>query len=250
MTDNSNLSIILSGSFDENSIIAVLSEKFNSLSGKTISLVPSEISVITSRLTAINKDESNQAAIRLGRKMIDRNNPDFPYVQIANMIFGGFFLSRLNKILREEKGYTYGIHSLIDSRRQSTIQMIASSIKIDTLAESIGIISEVNSGLISNPISPDELKRAVRYILGSFLRSTETPQQISSLIQTLDMFGFDRKFYSDYYDKISSATLEDVHRVVHSHFTADDFVITAAGDLNIIRPQLEEFGNVEIIELN
>jgi predicted Zn-dependent peptidase len=152
--------------------------------------------------------------------------------------------------LREEKGYTYGIHSLIDSRRQSTIQMIASSIKIDTLAESIRIISEVNSGLISNPISPDELKRAVRYILGSFLRSTETPQQISSLIQTLDMFGFDRKFYSDYYDKISSATLEDVHRVVHSHFTADDFVITAAGDLNIIRPQLEEFGNVEIIELN
>ncbi len=39
---------------------------------------------------------------------------DYPALQLANLIFGGYFSSRWTENIREDKGYTYGPHSRID----------------------------------------------------------------------------------------------------------------------------------------
>ena len=41
--------------------------------------------------------------------------PDgYPALQLANLVFGGYFSSRWNENIREDKGYTYGPHSRIE----------------------------------------------------------------------------------------------------------------------------------------
>ena len=50
--------------------------------------------------------------MRIGRFTIDRTDPRWADYQLAVHVLGGAFLSRLNVVLREEKGYTYGVHSL------------------------------------------------------------------------------------------------------------------------------------------
>ena len=42
---------------------------------------------------------------------------DFHALMVLNALFGGLFDSRLNRLLREERGYTYGVHSDFDMRR-------------------------------------------------------------------------------------------------------------------------------------
>ena len=42
--------------------------------------------------------------------------PDYPALQLANLVYGGYFSSRLVENIREDKGYTYGAHSGIESR--------------------------------------------------------------------------------------------------------------------------------------
>ena len=56
-----------------------------------------------------------QGAIRIARPFYDRHHPDFMKVMVLNTVFGGFFGSRLMSNIREDKGYTYGIHSYVQN---------------------------------------------------------------------------------------------------------------------------------------
>ena len=56
-----------------------------------------------------------QGAIRIARPFPNRHHPDFMKVMVLNTLFGGFFGSRLMSNIREDKGYTYGIHSYIQN---------------------------------------------------------------------------------------------------------------------------------------
>ena len=48
----------------------------------------------------------------------NRHHPDFMRVMVLNTVFGGFFGSRLMSNIREDKGYTYGIHSYVQNHMQ------------------------------------------------------------------------------------------------------------------------------------
>ena len=59
-----------------------------------------------------------QGAIRIARPFPNRHHPDFMKAQVLNNLFGGFFGSRLMSNIREDKGYTYGIHSYFQNHVQ------------------------------------------------------------------------------------------------------------------------------------
>lgn len=46
------------------------------------------------------------------------NSPDLIKVRIMNTILGGYFRSRLNQNLREDRGYTYGIRSSLNDNME------------------------------------------------------------------------------------------------------------------------------------
>ena len=46
-------------------------------------------------------------------------------VQVLNSLFGGFFGSRLMGNIREDKGYTYGIHSYLQNHLGDSAWMIS-----------------------------------------------------------------------------------------------------------------------------
>ena len=50
----------------------------------------------------------------MGRLALTRVDPGYPALQLANLIFGGYFSSRWTENIREDKGYTYGPHSRVD----------------------------------------------------------------------------------------------------------------------------------------
>ena len=69
-------------------------------------------------LVLVDRPGAPQSELRIGHIGIARKIPDFHAVSVLNAILGGMFNSRLNRVLREERGYTYGIHSSFDMRRR------------------------------------------------------------------------------------------------------------------------------------
>jgi predicted Zn-dependent peptidase len=245
----SPISLFITGNFDKEKTLKTIENTFGKIELKAKDENNKQIKINDDQIAVIEKAASNQSALRLARKTVSRSNPDFPYIQLVNTIFGGFFMSRLNHILREEKGYTYGVHSLIDSRKRTDLHVITTSVNIEKTAESVRIIKDEFDKLRHKTISKEEMERAASYFTGSFLRTIETPAQVTAMLLSLDSLNLGYDYYDKYYEKISNVTLDDLYHTVEKYFSENEFAVSAAGDLNSIMPQMEEFGNLEIIEI-
>ena len=73
----------------------------------------------------INDAEGVQGSIRMARPFYNRHHPDFVKAMVLNTLFGGFFGSRLMSNIREDKGYTYGIHSFLQNHIHDSAWVIS-----------------------------------------------------------------------------------------------------------------------------
>ena len=55
-------------------------------------------------------------------------HPDHAALQLANLVFGGYFSSRWVENIREDKGYTYGPHSLIEHSVAGSALVVAAEV--------------------------------------------------------------------------------------------------------------------------
>ena len=57
----------------------------------------------------MDRPGSVQSTLRLGHPAPHRAHPDYVPMTLAATVLGGAFTSRLNHLIREVRGYTYGI---------------------------------------------------------------------------------------------------------------------------------------------
>ena len=69
------------------------------------------------RLVLVDRPGSPQTEVRVGHVGLPRLTPEFHAVAVLSSVLGGLFNSRLQRLLREDRGYTYGIHAGFDLRR-------------------------------------------------------------------------------------------------------------------------------------
>src|SRR6185369_10652204 len=79
----------------------------------TATLPPSASVVAKKQVYLVNRPDSVQTSITIGNIALDRSNPDYLALRVANQVLGGGPASRLFIKLREEKGYTYGAGSSV-----------------------------------------------------------------------------------------------------------------------------------------
>ncbi len=156
----------------------------------------------------IEKPESLQSSIRLGRRIIHKTHGDYIGLVILNELFGGFFGSRLMKNIREEKGYTYGVHSSIISNIYDNFWVIGTDVKKEFVKDTIEQIYLEMDRLGSDLISQEELELVQNYMLGHFVSSLETSFALADKFKNIHFFGQDYSFYDQYVDTINSITPE------------------------------------------
>lgn len=246
--------IIATGNFDGINIVELIRKKFdfskdNKPNGKAENIgMPKAVS--KNKIIVTEKSDMEQTTFRIGRFTENITHPDFQALQFINTIYGGFFLSRLNELLREKLGYTYGISSYINPKKYTSVQVISTSVNKDASVDTINKIVEQMDILNKNRIAESELVLARQYLLGSFLRSLETPYQISALVKNLII----QKLPSDYYDKffqsIKDISVERLFECQQKYYKSEGLIISAVGEEGFIAKELDTFkSDWEIISL-
>ncbi len=202
------------------------------------------------KVMLIEKPDAAQTALRLGFQTVGRENEDFIAMQFLNTILGGSFISRLNHNLREEKGYTYGIHSGIDTYKQATIWAAKTHVGSEVAGDAVREILREIDRMATEPISDDELETTRKYLLGSFALRTETPQQVVSLVSALEMFNLPDDYYQRYFAEVAAMTKEHLFTVQQRRFAAQNLVIAASGSVEHLRSQLGELGAASVVSMN
>ena len=169
-----------------------------------------------------DRKDTVQSTIRIGRRIVCRTHPDFRKLQILNMILGGYFGSRLMKNLREDKGLTYGVYSIMESYIDDGCFFIETEINNELRDQGVKEIYHEISLLRNEYISDSELNLAKNYLLGSFLRSIDGPFSLADRHKVLVDFGFSYNYYYDYINIIKQITSVELRDLANKYLQEKD----------------------------
>lgn len=223
----SGIEIIVSGRIND-----TLLNQFNTLS-EIISEEPSnrlhQPDEIFKTRHAVQKKESLQSSLRIARRVIHKPHKDFIGLLILNEIFGGFFGSRLMKNIREEKGYTYGIHSGIVSHLHGSLWVIGCDVRKEFVEDTIIQINHESDRLRNDLVAREEMDQVRNYMLGNFLSSLETSFALADKFKNIYFFGQDYTYYDQYIDKVRSITPAEIRDLACRYLIPSSFKTVVVG---------------------
>ena len=171
----------------------------------------------------INDENGVQGAIRLARPFPNRHHPDFPKVQVLNNILGGFFGSRLMSNIREDKGYTYGIHSYIQNLVQQSAWMISTEAGRDVCAATLEEVYKEMARLRDEKIPDEEINLVRNYMMGGLLGDLDGPFQIMSRWKSYVLNNLDANYFYNSINTIKTVTGEELQALAQHYLQPEDF---------------------------
>lgn len=177
----------------------------------------------------VEKADSVQSSLRLGKRIINRNSPDYPSIVLLNHILGGYFGSRLMKNIREEKGLTYGIHSSINTLKKDAFFLIGTDVNKENRELALLEIKEEIRRLRENTIHTEELETAKNHLLGSLQLETANPFSVLEKIKTIRLNQLNSDFYSDLFDGIRITNSEAIKSIAQSHLHEESLFEVSVG---------------------
>ncbi len=173
-----------------------------------------------------------QSAVRVGKISIDSSHQDFPMLMVLNTLLGGYFGSRLMKNIREEKGYTYGIYSLLHSFRKSGMFFITAEVNCNVVDLAIKEIMYELKRLRTEPVSQEELNLVKNYLIGEFIRSMDGVFELSERYKSLLQLSRKQSFYQNCIGAIADATPEILQSTAQKYLHEESMIKLSVGAEN------------------
>lgn len=184
----------------------------------------------TRAIHLIDRPGAAQSEVRVGHVGVPRRTPDFFPLVVMNTILGGSFKSRLNMILREEKGFTYGASSSFSFRRQVGLFSGGAAVFTDATAETVATFVREIERMRSEPVRKAELVRTRNYLSLGFMRTFETSSDIAGHLSELALHDLSADYLSDYANRVAEVSSNDVQRAARQYLDPDHLAIVVVGD--------------------
>ncbi len=201
--------------------------------------------IVGSDLLAHHRAGAVQSQIRLSGPAVPRSDPAYPAYQLANLVYGGYFSSRLVENIREDKGYTYSARSSLEFWPQTAAVSVAFDTTTPSTAPAL-LEAKYELGRISLvPPSADEIESARNYALGTLATSLATQSGYASTLSMLAGAGLDENWLREYPLKLAAVTADDVAAAAAAMLAPARFTGVVVGDIGVLEPQLRGLGDVE-----
>ncbi|MBI2832962.1 MAG: insulinase family protein [Acidobacteria bacterium] len=199
--------------------------------------------VAPDRLVLLDRPSAPQSELRIGAVAAPRSTPDYFAMLVLNMILGGQFTSRLNTTLRQTKGYTYGVRSVFDFRRQRGPFVVDTSVRTDATAESISeVLAEMHGILGDRPVSDAELDAARAALTRGYLRNFETADQLAHAAVQLALYELPETYFDEFVPHVNDVDRDAVERAAATYFAAARIATVVVGDKDRVRDSLTALG--------
>ncbi len=175
------------------------------------------------------KEGALQTAIRVGRILFNKTHTDYCDFMVLNTILGDYFGSRLMSNIREDKGYTYGIGTLLGELHETGYFLIATEVGKDVKAATLLEIQREMFLLQSELVDAEELQLVKNYMIGQLLKSADGPYALTDLFLGVETFGLTLEFYNKSIDAINNITPERIQELANKYLKWEDMTVVSAG---------------------
>lgn len=196
-------------------------------------------------LLIVDRPDSVQTSMRFAAPALPRTDPDYPALQLANLIFGGYFSSRWTENIREDKGYTYGPHSRIDHHALGS--MLSFDVEVATEVTAPALLETwYELGRIALlPVTDAEVESVRQYAIGTLALSTATQSGLASTLSALLAAGLDLDWLTEHPKRLLATTTEQVSAAAARFFAPARLTSVVVGDAASITRPLAAIGPVE-----
>ncbi|GAC1466683.1 MAG: pitrilysin family protein [Isosphaeraceae bacterium] len=225
--------LVVAGDVDADALAKALDARLEGWTGSLSPLpdLPRPALADRPRLMILDRPGAPQAAVRAGHIGLHRLHPEYADVLVLNHILGGQFTSRLNAKLREEKGYTYGVHSHFDFRRTAGPFSISAALQADRLAEALDeLFHEVQSLCDERPPTQNELDDTRRSLIEGQARQFETPSSLVARHAGLFLHDLPLDHHSRFAELLDSVTVESLTASAARHVHPESLVVLVVAD--------------------
>lgn len=198
------------------------------------------------KLLIIRKDDLKQAQVRFGHQGIQRTDPDFLTLRLANAILGVSFDSRLAYEVRQKRGLTYSIHSGFDARKGQGDFEISTFTRLDKIGELVKVTLQTLEEFKAKGVTEPELESAKNFLKGVFPQVLETSESLARNLLILRFYGISDSFLTNYFQNLDSITLAQVNAAIKTHFFPENIKIQLFAPQKTTEPQLLGIGDIEV----
>ncbi|MFT3745095.1 MAG: pitrilysin family protein [Pyrinomonadaceae bacterium] len=200
-------------------------------------------------LTIVDRPGSAQSNIVITNLGVKRVDPDYFPLIVMNQVLGAGASSRVFMNLREEKGYTYGAYTRLESKRLAGDFEATAEVRSSVTGESLKEFFYELDRIRSEKVGEEELQDAKNFLTGVFPIRAETQEGLTNLIVNQQLYGLPDDYLQTYRDNVNAVSIDEVQRVAVKHIRPDEMAIVIVGDAEEVLPQAREYADsIEIFD--
>ncbi|HXG56225.1 MAG TPA: pitrilysin family protein [Vicinamibacterales bacterium] len=199
------------------------------------------------RVTLIGRPGSVQTLLMVGAPGMNRMDPDYEELTVANRVLGGT-MGRLFRHLREEKGYTYGIGSGMTAPKFRGDWTASTSVRTAVTAAALTDLLAEIAEMRDKAVPAGEFEDSKRALVASFALSLESPASVLNYYVQSWTYGFPADYWDTYAARISAVTQEQAQAAAKKYWDAGRLHIVAVGDAPVIADILKKHGTLDLFD--
>ncbi|MDQ5870918.1 MAG: insulinase family protein [Acidobacteriota bacterium] len=248
-----NAAVVVVGDVTAAGIQPLLEKAFGGwkAEGTFASSVPAAPQVSNREIWIVDRPDSAQSEIRIGRIGPPRSTADYYPLLVTNTILGGSFTSRLMQNLREQHGYAYGARSSFDYRLSTGPFVAAAAVQTDKTGPSLTeFFKELDA--IGKTVTEAEVTKAKNYVALSFPSEVETTGDLAAKLQEQFVYGLADGWLDQFVSRVQAVTLADVRRVASQYIEPGKVAVVVVGDRKKIEAEVKalNLGPVKVLSVD
>ncbi|WP_198531945.1 pitrilysin family protein [Streptomyces sp. CNQ431] len=206
----------------------------------------------TGRVVIVDRPGAVQTQLLIGRVGPDRHDRVWPAQVLGTYSLGGTLTSRLDRVLREEKGYTYGVRSFAQVLRSTpegtgaAMLAISGSVDTESTGPALDDLWKVLRTLAAEGLTDAELDTAVQNLVGVAPLKYETAGAVASTLADQVEQHLPDDFQARLYRMMAETGATEATAAVVSAFPADRLVTVLVGDASRIAEPVRALGIGEV----
>ncbi|KFZ82396.1 peptidase M16 [Amycolatopsis sp. MJM2582] len=241
--------LVIVGDIDPETVIGDLEKAFGGwASDRSAVRLPPLPDLVGGNVLLVPRAGAVQSQIRLSAQTVSRTDPRYPALQLANLVYGGYFSSRLVENIREDKGYTYSAHSGFEFTDQTAVVNVDADTATDATAAALMETRYELARLGLVPPTAEEVESVRQYAIGSLVTAASSQGGLAAQLSALAATGLGVEWLAGHPERLAAVTAEDVANAALEFFAPKRFTGVVVGDADVLAPKLTALGDVTVGE--
>jgi zinc protease len=200
----------------------------------------------TGPVTFVDRPGSVQTSVKLAGPVPTVGSDESFAVDIANTVFGGYFISRWVDNIRERNGYTYSPYSQIVHHTLADYVEISADVGSDVTAPALVETLYELGRMCASEVSTDELESAKRYRAGIQSLRIQSQAGLASTLAGLVVHGLGVDFLREYPKRVMALGAAEIREASERYLAPSRLVTVLVGDASRVLRSVEALADVHV----